>query len=178
MDNFPLSAPPSAAYNPFKPGPAVRLRKGLSGLHEGWKMGVKGGGLMNTAMIAFQVANAERGEAVPALATGIISIGTYGALTAVITAGLLMVPGVNVGVASFLALGLAMPPEMMLESKMMSGFKYMTKVGNTTKRLEMGGDYKDTDTATSYRHQALMEMSGAFQPSRRYLGQEARLLHR
>jgi hypothetical protein len=46
-----------------------------------------------------------------------------------------------------------------------------------TRRLEMGGRYTDSETNQALRASSIREMSAAFGSARRYLGNEAALMH-
>jgi len=179
--NIPYSSAELETLNVWKYDPRIGMSgfgKLKYGAKRGWRMGAMGGGLMNTAMIGLQMATAQRGEVIPTLTTGVVGIVTYGVISSMITAGLMLIPGINVGVATYLALGLAIPPEMKLEAKMMNGMKFLSGAGQQIRALHMGGGYNDTDNAIGRRREAIMEMSGASMPYRRYLGQEAKFLHR
>lgn len=174
------SLPPPAIQKALSAQRVAKLGyvgRALHYTHQGWKFGLMGG-YLNAAGVAYQVATAQKGEVVPSLITGTISIGTFAATQAIITGGLMLIPGINVGVVTVLAMGLSMGASMEIDDKIMQTTKFLIGASQHIKRLEMGGNYQDTESAQTNRARALSEMSGSMQPARRYLGREAELLHR
>jgi len=55
--------------------------------------------------------------------------------------------------------------------------RFLQKLDHRMRRLEMGGDYVDTERAATMRQRAVQEMSGSLLNARSVLGQEALLMH-
>jgi hypothetical protein len=64
-----------------------------------------------------------------------------------------------------------------LEKAAYRGFNKFRHFERRGMQLEMGGDYRDTDSNQAMRLAAASEMTGALGNSRRFMGQEARFLH-
>lgn len=57
------------------------------------------------------------------------------------------------------------------------GVQMFNDANRNIRHLNMGGDYKDTEIAYTMRQRAAQEMAGSIMNARRYLGQEALLMH-
>jgi hypothetical protein len=149
-----------------------KVKRSSMGFSHGLKLGMNGS-LLGVPFIAFEAGAAQRGERLPTMASSAIALATYPIMTGVI-AGALAATGIGAPVAAFMSLFLASYPNSELEAGLNRGFKKFTKLSQHIHRLEMGGDYTDTETAYNQRLLAVRDMSGSFQSARRYLGQEAR----
>lgn len=139
------------------------------------------GALAGAGVLAYQIANSQKGEMVSTLAGNGVALVTYPALAGTIAAGGAMaaaalgIPAVGVGLFAGAA---AIYPEVWMGTQIARGIRTLTREGLHLRNLEFGAGYIDTQTNQALRHQALYEMSGASSAARRYLGQEARLMHR
>lgn len=136
------------------------------------------GNLISVPFIAFEVANAQRGEVLPTAAGTVGGLMSYPVISGVLAAGLTLIPGVGPAAATVMASLLALYPSSRVEQNVTRGFRTLTDIGRNVRHLEFGGNYIDTASAQQERMNALQEMSGSFQTSRRYLGQEAAIMHR
>lgn len=136
------------------------------------------GGLADIGLIAFQVNRAGRGSVVPAiLGQGFAMIpGTV--IAGVASAGLCLIPGIGPVTAAIMGQMLAGYGELRMGAALANPIRMFTGLNKSVRHLEMGGNYKDTEFAQRQRYIALQDMSSAMIPGRRYLGQEALLLHR
>lgn len=144
---------------------------------EGTKAGADGN-MLSLPFIAYEVGHAQRGEAI-SVATGRLSgLVTYPVMTGLTLAVMAAIPGVNLAATPFIAAAIASFPNTMLEDKVISGVRLITDTARQIRRLEFGGSYQDSTSAQAIRELGIRELTGTMQSSRRYLGQEAALLHR
>jgi hypothetical protein len=136
------------------------------------------GSMLAVPVIALSTAMADRGEKVPTAVATTASIFTYPAYMGVISAGLSLLPGVGRGTAMFLAFFAAMHPTSVTEGAVNRSVRTFTRLGSQVRSLEMGRSFIDSELAINNRLRAIQDMNGSLINSRRYLGQEARLLHR
>lgn len=140
-------------------------------------MKLSGDGMFLAApFIGLEVASAEPGDRLATGAASTAGLFTYPVLAGMIAAGLAMT-GVGTPAAAWIALVLAAFPNSKVEDGIHRGIRSFTDWGRQVRRLEMGGRYQDTEQARAQRYQAISAMSATMQNSRRYLGQEALLLH-
>lgn len=125
--------------------------------------------------IAFASAKMQRGEVLPTMVDTSIGIASFPGLSAVmrpaarfLTAGLFG----QMGVAGLSGM-LAVLPAYGVGKIAAQGVRYFKDWGYNLRRIEMGGRYEDTDTASSLRMRAINDMSSALSYSRRWLGNEA-----
>lgn len=135
------------------------------------------GALIGLPFIALEAGLAHRGEVVPTAMARTAGLVTYPALSGLTSAALTVLFPELRG-AAFLGGLLGMYPDAMVQGGLLRGVRFMTDAARQTRHLEFGGTYQDSEFAQSQRRTALTEMSGALAASRRYLGQEAALLHR
>jgi hypothetical protein len=117
-----------------------------------------------------------------AYAAGHARHGELLAETAAKTAGWALFPTAKMAVGAALGnplLGLALQfvPTAGIEKSIYRGVRALNHLEQNIRRLECGGDYQDTKTAANLRLRGVREMSGALQPARRFLGQEAAFFH-
>lgn len=146
------------------------------GFWGGLRFGAEGATL-GLPFIAFEVGMAQRGEVIPTAVARGIGLVTYPALNGLISGALgYAFPGMRlVGLVGGL---LAIYPDSLIQDKLLYGVRQMSEAAKHVRQLETGGGYQDTGLAQHQRMQAITEMSGALGVSRRYLGQEASLMHR
>jgi hypothetical protein len=151
----------------FRPAKAFGI-----GLRDGLK-----GNALNVPFIAMEVASAQRGEQMATLTGRVGGILTYPVFAGVLAAGIAMIPGVNVA-AGLIGAMIAMYPNGLLEDSVIRKVKWLNTTGKNIRHLEVGGAYQDTNLAAHQRQIAMMELSSAIQPARRFLGQEGLAFHK
>jgi hypothetical protein len=136
------------------------------------------GNVVAIPFLAANVAMSQRGERLSTAAGSVAGMGTFGISQGVIAAGLSLIPGIGQGAVLFASMLGAMYPSALVDSFVSRQARTLTDIGRNIRRLETGAGFTDSETAARSRLGAVMEMSAAMQTSRRYLGQEARLMHR
>lgn len=68
-------------------------------------------------------------------------------------------------------------PNIAVIDKMQRGLSLLSSSDRRIQRLEMGGDFQDSETAAALRMAAVRDMSSAMGMRRRYLGAEALYFH-
>jgi hypothetical protein len=143
---------------------------------KGMRLGTDGA-LLGLPFIALETGLAQRGEVLPTATARTAGLVTYPAISGLMAAGLtLAFPGLRF--AGFLGGVAAMYPDALVQDSLLRGLKTVTAAARNLRQLQVGGSYRDTEFAQMARLRALTEMSGALGASRRYLGQEAALMHR
>lgn len=137
-----------------------------------------GGQLLSLPFIAYEAANADRGEMLASTSGSVSGLMSYPILSGVIAGGLALIPGIGVTAAAVMGAIAAIYPSGQVDKLASQGFRMLNNMGRNVRHLEFGGNYQDSETAQRERQLAIQEMSAAFQTSRRYLGQEARIMHR
>jgi hypothetical protein len=139
------------------------------------------GPTVGVPLAAYEVANAQRGEVIPSLLGHTASMAAFPALASTFAAG---------GATAAAALGLTVPgiglfailaslyPDILIGNTINRSIRSLSDESLQVRHLELGGNYRDTASARNARVRALYEMSGATSAARRYLGQEAALMHR
>jgi hypothetical protein len=136
------------------------------------------GTILGVPIIAAQAAGAQRGEVVPTLISGTTSLATQPLIMSTIASGLALIPGIGQGAALGLAFVGSLFPAAAVDSGINRAVRTFSRFGKEVHRLEMGGDFQDSTSAAQLRMRGIEDMNAAMISSRRYLGQEARLLHR
>lgn len=135
--------------------------------------------LIGIPLTAMLVSQAKRGEMLPEAAASAVGTASFPFVQAAIAVGMSFIPGLNIcGITGVVSTFGAMFVSGMIESSAGRAFKTLSKTGEHVRRLEMGGNPILTPQATQTRYMAMQELTGAFQSSRRFLGQEARFMHR
>jgi len=119
-------------------------------------------------IVAYEAGRAPVGEKLPAAEAAVTNM--------------FVLPAAKFGLGSLIGgplAGLAATflPTAGLERRIYHGLRAFSTLDRRVRRLECGGDYKDTETARVLRLRAMSEMSGAMAPARRMLGREAELMH-
>lgn len=135
------------------------------------------GSLFSVPLIAFSAATAQRGEKLSAATAAASSIATFPAIQGVIAAGLSLIPGIGQGGAIFLSMFAAAYPSGLVDTFVSRSVRTFSQFGLKQRRLETGQSWVDTEFAAQTRYNAQMELSASIQSTRRYLGQEAQILH-
>lgn len=151
--------------------------KSKSAFFRGFDEG-RSGILWSVPLTALELSVAQRGEIVPTMTGRAAGMVSYPLLSGAISAGLAMIPGVNVATASMMAMFLAMYPNSAFESGISRSVRFLNDWGRQVRHLEFGGQYQDTETAFQQRQLAAQAITAAMPAARRYLGQEALFFHR
>lgn len=130
------------------------------------------------AMVGFQAKRAGRGGFVPAVVGQTTALGIGIPLAGFASAALSTIPGVGPLAAVVIGSAMADYGELRIGSSLIKKIRYFTDLHKRVRHLEMGGSYQDTELAQRQRFLAIQDMNAAMIPSRRYLGQEALLMHR
>lgn len=153
---------------------ANKIRKGFwGGLSTGSKLGIT-----SVALVGFQAARSSRGGFVPSIVGQGLALSSSVVLTGVASAALCLIPGVGPVTAAIVGSVLADYPEYMLGTYLSRKVRLLTDAYKDIRHLEMGGRYKDTESAQRQRAIAIQDMNAAMIPGRRFLGQEAVFMHR
>lgn len=134
--------------------------------------------LFGAGVAAFEAAHAERGAILPTFAGKGVSLMAYPVLAGFASAAVSLIPGIGPVAAAFMGTILAGYPDEMLGNSLSRSIRQFTGFAKSVRHLEMGGSYKDTESARRQRLIAVQDMTSALIPGRRYLGQEALLMHR
>ena len=104
-------------------------------------------------------------------ATGYLG-GILGYAGGFLIGGLATVPGVGWAAAIGLTVGFAVFGQTVGEA-----VNLISEVGYKSRRLELGGDFRDTQDLATMRMRSMQEMSGSLMNARQYLGNEAAFFH-
>lgn len=143
--------------------------------------GIKAGqsiGYAGAAMIGFQAATAERGAFLPSLAGQSVALGASIPLTGFASAAVSLIPGIGPAAAILIGSVLADYGEYRFGSALIKKFRQFSEIDKKIRHLEMGGSYKDSEINQRQRFLAIQDMNASMIPGRRFLGQEALLMHR
>lgn len=153
-----------------------RLAGAAGGFWKGLRFGADGA-LIGLPFIAMETGMAQRGEVVPTIVARSAGLVTFPVMAGLVSAGLgVLFPELKgIGLIGSV---LGMYPDGLVQDGLLRGVRTVTASGRQLRHLEMGGTYQDTEMAQGQRLTALTEMGGAIGASRRYLGQEAALMHR
>lgn len=132
----------------------------------------------DVAMIGFQASKAGRGEMVPAVVGQSIGIAAGIPLAGFASAALCLIPGIGPLTAAVIGTAMASYGEVRFGAAFTKKIRMFTNLNKSIRHLEMGGRYQDTEIAMRQRMIAINDMNSATMPARRYLGQEALLMHR
>lgn len=135
-------------------------------------------GYTGAALIGFQAARAERGSVLPSVVGQSVALGLSIPLTGIASAAVSLIPGVGPAAAILIGSILADYGELRVGGTLIKKFRQFSNINKMVRHLEMGGSYKDSEIAQRQRFLAVQEMNASMIPGRRYLGQEALLMHR
>lgn len=158
-------------------GVAAQAVRGMTPQKAFWMSAPSAG----TRTLATQASFTQKGELIPCAA----GFGASTALNPVLTRATVFgatrmaaAMGLSIPFVGPLAAIAVLYPDTLLTRGVASGIRAMTEMGREIRHLEFGGNYRDSDSAEGLRMQAVYEMSGSTGAARRFLGQEARFLHR
>lgn len=138
----------------------------------------RSGMLWSMPLAALEIATAQRGEMSPTLAGKVGGMVSFPLVSAAISTGLAMIPGIGLGTAAFMSMILGMYPNNAIENGITRAVRGLTDAGRAVRHLEFGGNYTDTTTAFQQRQIAAQAIGSAMPAARRQLGQEALFFHR
>lgn len=136
------------------------------------------GAYWSIPVIALEVATAQKGEMLPTLAGRGIGMAIQPVASGMVGAALTFSLGLPPVAAAFAATLIVGYASTQLENSMIRGIKEISKVGALSSTVLFGGNYTDTQSAQQRRQRAAVALAGAMPTSRRWLGQEAQILHR
>jgi hypothetical protein len=136
------------------------------------------GGVQDIVLLGLQASKAGRGGFVPAMVGQSAVIVAGIPLAGFAAAGLSLIPGIGPLGAAIVGELFASYAEYRIGSSLIGKVRLFTGLNKRIRHLEMGGNYKDTELAQRQRFIAIQDMNSAMIPGRRYLGQEALLMHR
>lgn len=143
----------------------------------GTKAGVSVGGL-GAVMIGFQAAKSPRGSILPSLVGQSVAFGASIPLAGFASAAISLIPGIGPVAAVLIGAIVADYGEYRFGSSLIKRFRQFSDINKKIRHLEMGGSYVDSESAQRQRFLAIQDMNAAMIPGRRYLGNEALLMHR
>jgi hypothetical protein len=136
------------------------------------------GAVSDIALIGLQAKRAGRGGFTSAIigqsTASVIGIPIAGFAAAAVS----LIPGVGPFAAALIGETFALSAEYRIGASITDKVRLFTDLNRRVRHLEMGGDYKDTVTAQRQRLRAIQDMNASLIPGRRFLGQEALLMHR
>ena len=152
-------------------------RKAGKGFYKGMRFA--GAGLaLAVPLAAFNAAHAPRGQMLSVAVgegTGYISTALFAGAA---SAALCLIPGIGLPAAAILGTLAATGPGSYFGGTAARAFRMFSNINKSVRHLEMGGAYIDTENAQRQRFIAIQDMNASLIPGRRYLGQEALLMHR
>lgn len=137
--------------------------KPIQGLEHGFGMSFRGQAPFMLVSATLGAATAERGHALSEGAR------TFGAATGTLIGGLLG-GGAGMLIGGYLG-------DEIAGSSIAKGVQALAEVAGHYRNINMGGHFKDSEAAWTMRQVAVREMGLSLLNARRYLGQEAVLMH-
>jgi hypothetical protein len=134
-------------------------------------------------LVAYSAGRSDRGEKLAELASGTAGLAILPVTTTWASSALsLVAPSIGgpIGKLALLVGGvvLANEPNAWLRKSVFRSMRTLQGYDREKRRLEMGGDFRDTETSRAWRVAAVREMSSTHQAARTYLGREAVLMSR
>lgn len=129
---------------------------------------------------AYLASKAAPGEALSVFTAETLGFGTHAVLSVATSSLLHIIPGfsmIPLGGRATIAAFVAALPNIAVIDKMQRGLSLLSSSDRRIQRLEMGGDFQDSETAAALRMAAVRDMSSAMGMRRRYLGAEALYFH-
>lgn len=136
------------------------------------------GSLWSIPLVAFSAAAAKRGEKLAAGTAAMASAATFPVIQGVVAAGLSLIPGIGPTSVVFLSMLGAAYPSSLVDNFVTRKIRTFTQFGKEARTLEFGQNFQDSEFAATRRYIAQAEMAATIQSTRRFLGQEAQILHR
>lgn len=135
----------------------------LAGLRSGYWWGFKGAAPFIVPLAAFSASQAPQGHALSTATGDLMGYGIAGLLG-----------GFIAGPPGALAAQFLLGDD--ISRSVSAGVQALTGFNARIRRLEMGGDFRDSQVALTMRQRAAMEMSQSLLNARQFLGQESVLL--
>lgn len=138
-------------------------------------------GVMSAAffpLLAFQAGKAGTGGFVSTMVGGSATLAAGVPIAGFASAGLSLIPGIGPFAAAVAGTMLVGYGEYRVGKSLIKATRYFTDTAKRIRHLEMGGSYADSELAQRQRYFAIHDMNATMIPGRRYLGQEALLMHR
>lgn len=136
------------------------------------------GAALDMGLVGFQSARSGRGSKIPAIVGQSVTVGAGTLLAGFAAVGLSLIPGIGPLAAILIAGTLGGYGEYRFGSSLIKKVRMFSEYHKNIRHLEMGGSYQDSELASRQRFIALQDMNASMIPGRRYLGQEALLMHR
>lgn len=162
------------------PGYSLRYADSWKSITKSAPEAVSGMGMF-MPVFAYMASKEAPGERLASFAPEVIGVGTAFLMTPAVTMAMHMIPGFGMlppGVRSFAGV---MTEQFVVNNQVTERLGRVIRQANQytkrTRSFEMGSSFQDSRNAASMRLAAMQDMSAAFGASRRYLGNEARLLH-
>lgn len=128
--------------------------------------------------VAYAAGKSQPGERLATIAGGASGLTVQPFLTAGTMSALrLVAPALPVAAAAFAAVVLSIYPSISLGQFVTRKVRTFTKMQERVRRIEMGGDFRDSETSKELRFQAIQDMSSSRVARRQFLGQEAVIFH-
>lgn len=137
-----------------------------------------GNAALDTALIGFQASNAGRGALLPSIVGQSVAVSAGIPMAGFAAAAVSLVPGIGPAAAVVIGEVLAGYGELRFGSMLIKKFRMFSDLHKNIRHLEMGGNFQDSELAQRQRFLAVQDMNSSMIPGRRYLGQEALLMHR
>lgn len=142
--------------------------------------------LLFSPVVAFETARAPQGDKISTFVAGGAGIASTVGFGALATRGLrLIAPTVPVlsGPIGWVAVTVgsilfASTAGSWLRETTQRGLRYLHDHEREMRRLEFGGDFRDSANAASLRQRAIRDMSGSFSNARSFIGREGMFMHR
>jgi hypothetical protein len=162
----------------MEPNPPFSLPRNIGTAYtKGFHMMAQGWAL-NLPFIALEAGAAQRGEMLPIIAGRTAGMLAQPVMGGIVSAGLVASLGLPPVAAAVAATMLIAVGSNYFENKLIRGIQMLKRETANAQRLSFGQGFKDNPTARAMRMRAVQEMNYTLVPSRRWLGQEARILHR
>jgi hypothetical protein len=144
----------------------------IQGGRIGYDIGMRGGLPFAIAAGAYGAISAPRGHAISKGVSATVVPGMLSLAGGIV--GTMLAGPIGGYVGAFAGMMLAGEAS---EKAMSSGLQSMVDFGSNMRRVQFGGDYRDTQMALTMRQVASREMSRSLVNARQWLGQEGAFMH-
>jgi hypothetical protein len=134
--------------------------------------------VQDIALVGFQASKAGTGGFVPSVIGQSFASAAGVPIAGVASAAVCLIPGIGPGIAAVIGTLVGGYSDVVLGGYLSNKVRWFTDLNRRIRHIEMGGNYQDTLTAKKQRLRAIQDMNAALIPGRRFLGQEALLMHR
>jgi hypothetical protein len=167
---------PKVTFSTLSEG-GLDLSKVSNSYWKGLRM-MRQGSMLSLPLVALEAGTAQKGEMIPTLTgrmAGLMAQPVMAGMISAVLASTLGFPPVAAAVVSGLLVGAVATT---YEDKLIRTLTTLSKYGAESNHVRFGGSFQDSATAQARRQRALRDLAGASIPARRWLGQEALVLHR